>query len=89
MVDRQPEEGGDSRSVPERLGDFLFYTRRDDGKGFPVYVRRPVEGTLDDEQVVCAMIMAVFFCRWFPLWRRRRRERVYFGYNRYICAKSL
>ncbi|CAM9946155.1 unnamed protein product [Ectocarpus sp. 12 AP-2014] len=53
MVDRQPEEeGGDSRSVPERLGDFLYYTRRDDGKGFPVYVRRPVEGTLDDEQVV-------------------------------------
>ncbi|CAN0438874.1 unnamed protein product, partial [Ectocarpus sp. 8 AP-2014] len=53
MVDRQPEEeGGDSRSVPERLGDFLYYTRRDDGKGFPIYVRRPVEGTLDDEQVV-------------------------------------
>ncbi|CAN0008226.1 unnamed protein product [Ectocarpus fasciculatus] len=53
MVDRQPEEeGGDNRSVPERLGDFLYYTRRDDGKGFPIYVRRPVEGTLDDEQVV-------------------------------------
>lgn len=62
MVDRQPEEeGGDNRSVPERLGDFLYYTRRDDGKGFPIHVRRPVEGTLDGEQVVCAMIMAEFF----------------------------
>lgn len=54
MVDRQPEEeGGARRSVPERLGGYLYYTRRDDGKGFPVYVRRPVEGTLHDEQVVC------------------------------------
>ena len=53
IVDRQPEdEGGDRRSVPERLGGYLYYTRRDDGKGFPVYVRRPVEGTVDDEQVV-------------------------------------
>lgn len=53
MIDRQPEEeGGDNRSVPERVGSYLYYTRRDDGKGFPVYVRRPVEGTVDDEQVV-------------------------------------
>ncbi|CAM9802640.1 unnamed protein product [Scytosiphon promiscuus] len=71
MAERQPEEdGGDRRSVPERLGSFLYYTRRDDddddingggngggggdggGKGFPVYVRRPVEGTLEEEQVV-------------------------------------
>lgn len=53
MMERQPEEeGGDRRSVPERLGSYLYYTRRDDGKGFPVYVRRPVEGTVDDERVV-------------------------------------
>lgn len=53
MMDRQPEEeGGDRRSVPERLGGHLYYTRRDEGKGFPVYVRRPVGGALDDEQVV-------------------------------------
>lgn len=53
MIDRQPEEeGGDRRSVPERLGGFLYYTRRDEEKAFPVYVRRPVEGKLDDEQVV-------------------------------------
>jgi len=39
MVNRQPEEeGGDRRSVPERLGRYLYYTRRDEdeGKGFPV-----------------------------------------------------
>lgn len=54
MMDRQPEEeGGDRRSVPERLGSYLYYTRRDDGKGFPVYVRRPVGSTVDEgEQVV-------------------------------------
>lgn len=53
MVDRQPaEEGGERRSVPERLGGYLYYTRRDEGKGFPVYARRPVEGSLCDEQVV-------------------------------------
>lgn len=71
MADRQPEEeGGERRSVPERLGSFLYYTRRDDhddddssggggggGKGFPVYVRRPVEGTLDDEQVVSRAVV--------------------------------
>ncbi len=62
MVDRQPEEeGGDRRSVPERLGRYLYYTRReeDEGKGFPVYVRRPVDGTLDDEQVVRVMRVSV------------------------------
>ena len=55
MLKRQPEEeGGDRRSVPERLRRYLYYTRRDEdeGRGFPVYVRRPVGGTLDDEQVV-------------------------------------
>lgn len=53
LAERQPEEeGGDQRSVPERLGDNLYYTRRDEDKGFPLYVRRPVQGTLDDEQVV-------------------------------------
>lgn len=63
MMDRQPEaEAGDRRSVPERLGPFLYYTRRDEGKDFPLYVRRPAaaaaavaadEGMLgNDEQVV-------------------------------------
>lgn len=53
MLARQPDEAGrHRRSVPERLGPYLYYTRRDEGKAFPVYVRRPVEGGLCDEHVV-------------------------------------
>lgn len=53
MMERQPdEEGGYRRSVPERLGQYLYYTRRDEGKGYPVYVRRPWDGTVEEEQVV-------------------------------------
>lgn len=71
MMDRQPEaEGGDRRSVPERLGPYLYYTRRDDGKDFPLYVRRPAEGgTLRDEQVVRPLefsrftFSAILWCR--------------------------
>ena len=53
MMDRQPEEeGGNRRSVAERLGGYLYYTRRDEDKGYPLYIRRPWDGTLDDEEVV-------------------------------------
>lgn len=54
MMKRQPQDEGEDggRSVPERLGAYLYYTRHDEGKGFPLYVRRLVEGTVNDEQVV-------------------------------------
>lgn len=65
MIKRQPQdEGEDGRSVPERLGDNLYYTRHDEGKGFPVYVRRPVEGTVHDEQVVCSNTAVVLLAEW-------------------------
>lgn len=61
MLARQPEgEGGDDRSVPERLGPFLYYTRRDEGSAYPLYVRRPVEGELLDEEVV--RFCRIIFC---------------------------